>query len=51
MPKDLLYKSPFIIQYTVGNKIMATILANIYAISYSFIDKKFVETVCKFLKI
>lgn len=51
MPKDLFYESPFIIQYTIGNKIMATILADIYAIRYGFIDEKFVETICKVLKI
>ena len=30
---------------------MATILANIYATGYNFIDEKFVKTVCQVLEI
>ena len=45
MPKDLFYKSSFIIQYILGNKIMATILANISITEYSFINEEFMEIV------
>ena len=38
--KNLFYKSLFILQYILGNKIMAIILANIYAIRYDFINEK-----------
>ena len=41
----------FTIQCTPGNKIKATILVDTCAIGYGFTDKKFVETVCKTLKI
>ena len=51
MLKDLFYKSPFTIQYILGNKIMATILANTYVTGYGFIDKKFAEIVCQILEI
>ena len=48
MPKNLFCESPFIIQYTLGNKIKATTLANICATGYDFIDE---ETVCQALEI
>ena len=51
MPKDLFCESFFTIQYTLGNKIRATTLANTYAIGYGFIDEKFAETVCQVLEI
>ena len=46
MSKDLFYKNFFIIQNTLENKIMAIILANIYATGYDFINKEFAEIVC-----
>ena len=49
--KDLFYESLFIIQYTLGNKIIATTLANICAIKYGFIDEKFAKTVCQVFEI
>ena len=51
MPKDLFCKSLFTIQYILGNKIRATILADTYATGYSFIDEEFAETVCQVLEI
>ena len=51
MSKDLFYENLFTIQYTLGNKIMATTLANTCAAGYNFIDEKLVETVCQVLKI
>ena len=51
MPKDLFCENFFIIQYTLENEIMATILTNTYATRYSFIDEKFAEIVCQVLKI
>ena len=51
MPKDLFYESPFIIQCTLGKRIMATILANTCATRYGFIDKKFAKIVCQVLEI
>lgn len=47
MPKDLFCGSLFIIKCIIGDKIMATILANIRATRYDFVDKKYV----KFLKL
>ncbi len=51
MPKNLFYKNPLIIQCILGNKIKAAILVDTYAIGFGFIDKKFVEIVCKKLEI
>ena len=51
MPKNLFCESPFIIQCTLGNKIMAITLANICATGYGYIDEEFAETVCQVLKI
>ena len=51
MPKDLFCKNSFIIQYTLGNKIIATTLANTCATKYDFIDKKFVKTICQVFEI
>ena len=51
MLKDLFCKGFFTIQYTLENKIMATILANICATRYDFIDKEFAETVCQVFEI
>lgn len=49
--KDLFYKNSFGLQYTLRNKIMATLLVNIYATRYSFINKKFVEIVYQVFEI
>ena len=51
MPKDLFCESLFTIQYILGNKIRATILADTCAIRYGFIDEEFAETVCQVLEI
>ena len=51
MPKDLFCESPFIIQCTLANKIMATTLADTCATGYGFINEKFAETVCQNLEI
>ena len=51
MPKNIFCESSFIIQYILGNKIMAIILASTCTIGYDFIDEKFVETICQVLKI
>lgn len=51
MPKNLFYKSLFTIQYAIKNKIMVTILANIFATGYGFINEKFVKTICQILEI
>ena len=51
MPKDLFYESIFTIQYTLGNKIMAIILANTGATRYNFIDEEFIEIICQVLEI
>ena len=51
MPKDLFCESSFIIQGTLGNKLIATTLANTCATGYGFIDKEFAETVCQILEI
>ena len=51
IPKDLFCESPFTIQCTLGNKIMAITLTNTCATRYGFIDEKFVETVCQILEI
>ena len=51
MPEDLFCKSFLTIQCTLGNKIKATILINICAIEFNFIDKKFAEIVYKRLEI
>ena len=50
MLKDLFYENPFIIKCTLGNKIMATILADTCVTGYGFIDEEFVETVCQVLE-
>ena len=47
MLKDLFCESSLIIEYTLGNKIKAAILINIYAIRFGFIDEKFAKIVCK----
>lgn len=49
--KDLFYQSYFMIQYILQNKIHVITLINTYAIGYGFINKKFVEIVCKTLEI
>ena len=51
MPKDLFCESPFIIQCTLGNRIIDTTLVNICATGYGFIYKKFVEIDCQVLEI
>ena len=51
MPKDLFCENAFTIQYTLGNRIMATTLANICATGYGLIDKKFAKTICQVLEI
>ena len=51
MLKDLFYKSFLGIQYTLGNKIKATKLDNIYAAKFDFIDEKFIKIVYKRLEI
>ena len=51
MPKDLFCESLFTIQFILGNKIMATTLADTCVTGYGFIDEKFAETVCQNLKI
>ena len=51
MLKNLFYESPFTIQCTLGNKIIAIILADICATRYGFIDEKFAEIVCQILEI
>ncbi len=51
MSKDLFCESSFTIQYTLGNNITATILADTCATGYAFIDEKFAETVCQVLEI
>lgn len=43
MLKNLFYKSLFMIQYIPENKIMAIILANIYANKYNFFNKEFAK--------
>ena len=43
--KNLFCKSPFILWYILENKIMATILADIYTTRYNFIDEKFLKKV------
>lgn len=49
MLKNLFFKSFFTIQYILINKIMAIILVDTYATEYSFINKKFMETVYQIL--
>ena len=51
MPKDLFCESPFTIQCSLGNRIMAKTLANTYATGYGYIDEKFVEIVCQVFEI
>lgn len=51
MSENLFYKSFFIIQYILGNKINAIILVNIYTIRYGFINKKFSEVIYQMFKI
>ena len=51
MSKDLFCESIFTIQYILGNKIMATTLANTYATGYGFFNEEFVETICQNLEI
>ena len=51
MSKNLFCESSFTIQYTLGNKIRATTLADTYATGYGFIDEEFAETICQVLEI
>lgn len=43
MSKNLFYKSLFTKYYTLDNKIMTIMLANIFTIGYSFSNKKFTK--------
>ena len=51
MPKDLFYKSPYIIQCIQEKNIRATTLVDNSITGYGFIDKKLMETVCQILEI
>lgn len=50
MPKNLFYKSLFIIEYILKSKITAIILVNTYTDSYDFIDKEYIEKICRVFK-
>lgn len=45
--KDLFYNNFLIIQYTLDNKIKATILINTYNTSFNFINEKCIEIIYK----
>lgn len=49
--EDLFYKSYLTTQYTLGNKIRATTLVNIYATKFGFIDKIFAKIIYQKLEI
>lgn len=49
--KNLFYKSFFIIQYRLKNKLIVTLLADIYITEYSLIHKKSAKIVCQILEI
>lgn len=49
--KDLFYENSFRLQYTLGNKIMATLLAHTYTTIYSFINEKFAKIVYQVFEI
>ena len=51
MPEDLFCKNSLIIQYILSNQIKAIILVDTCATRFGFIDKKFVEIICKKLEI
>ena len=51
LPEDLFYKSFFLIQCILGNKIKATTLVDTCATRFGFIDEKFAEIVCERLEI
>ena len=51
MPKNLFCKSFFTIQYLLGSKLKATIIVNICATEFDFINEKFAGIVYKRLKI
>lgn len=51
MPKNLFYESSFTIQCILSNIIKVTTLVKTCATRFSFIDEKFMEIVCKILKI
>ena len=50
-PKNLFCESSFTTYYTLRNKIIAIILADISAIKYGFIDEKFAEKIYHVLEI
>ena len=51
MSEDLFCESPLIIWYTLGNKIKAITLVDIYATKFDFINGKFAKIICHILKI